>query len=651
MRKIGVFLCHCGTNIIDKINMGEVAKATMKFEGVVCVVENLHFCSEEGQNVIREKINKHELGGIVIGACSPKLHESEFRKILDGTGVNPYLLEIVNLREQVSWCSDSIEAATKKAIDLVFMKVKKVSKLFPLNDERVPITQKALVIGAGIAGIEAALSIAQNGIEVLLVEREPFIGGNMTKLDKTFPTLDCSSCILAPRMMEVMNHPLINVCLNSSVTKVSGFVGNFTVSIEQKSRSIDVRKCTGCGKCIEQCPVRVEAEYEEGMSERPAIYKPFPQALPKAPFIDSKACLHYKNSKCGICSRVCPTGAINYEDDDKVIEEKIGAIIVATGFDMFEAGKYTEYGFDKYPDVITGLQFERLISTTGATAGKLLRPSDGKVPETIVFVHCVGSRDKQKGMAYCSKICCMATAKHVQIARDKIPDAQIYSFFIDIRAGGKDYQEFIDRATEQNIQFIKGRVSHIVKDGDKYLVKAENIFLGIPVRIKADLIVLANAIVPDKDAVKLARILGIECDSYGFYNSLHPKINPVSTAKEGIFIAGSCMSPMDIHDSVSHGAAAAVKVLSILQKEYIKKAPIFATINKLKCSGCMECRRVCYYGAIEQSILKGRRVAQVNSAACQGCGNCASQCKSGVIGLNDMTDEQINAEIIGSLYW
>ncbi|OPZ94712.1 MAG: ferredoxin [Firmicutes bacterium ADurb.Bin419] len=649
MRRIGVFLCCCGSNISEMVDIDSVVNAVNKHKEVAVVEQNLHFCSQEGQDVIKEKVKKYDLDGVVIAACSPKLHEKTFKNVLKSSGLNPYLFEIANIREQVSWCSEDRDLATKKAAELVYMKVKKVSRLIPLEEGKLLVVKKALVIGAGIAGIEAALDIANQGVPVIMLEKSSAIGGNMAKLDKTFPTLDCSACILAPKMFEAFSHPLISVYCSSTIKKVSGSVGNFTVTIEQQPRYVDTKKCSGCGKCIEKCPVRVNSEFDEGISIRSAIYKAFPEALPKAPIIDKEACLYFKSNKCGNCSRVCQEGAINYEDSVRIIEEQVGAIITATGYDLFDAGKYTEYGYGYEADVISGLQFERLINSSGPTNGKIARPSDGKTPKTIVFVHCTGSRDPQKGMAYCSKICCMATAKHAAIAKMKIPDADIYSFYIDIRAGGKNYDEFIRKAAEGGIKFIKGRVSRIVKDGDKLVVKAENILLGKPVSIKADLVILATAMVPDNGAIELARILGIEYDQYGFFTELHPKLNPVSTSRAGIFLAGSCRGPMDVSDTVSHAGASAEKALEILSKEFIIKEPVTATINTQKCTGCFACRKLCYYGAIEEEWVNNRKKARVNSSVCQGCGNCASQCQSGAANINNMTDLQLYEEIIGAL--
>lgn len=650
MRKIGVFICHCGTNIAQMLDIAEVVRAVERIAGVAFVQDAMYMCSAQGHELMKEKIEQYGLNGVVIASCSPKVHEETFRKALKGTKLNPYLLEIANIREHVSWCTQDKEKATQKAIQLIRMKVKKVARLSPLEDVSFPVTKRVLVIGGGIAGIEAALSMADNGHEVLLVEKKPSIGGRMAQFDKTFPTLDCAACILTPRILEAANHPKIRIITNSEVIKVSGFVGNFLVKILEKSRSVDLAKCNGCGICSEKCPVKVSSAFDAKLGERSAIYSPFPQAYPKAPVIDREHCLYFIAGKCRICSRVCPNGAIDYELEDTIQEERVGAIIAATGYSLFDAKHYTEYGYGRYPDVITNLQFERLISPTGPTGGKLLRPSDGGVPKTIVFVHCTGSRDPNKGVAYCSKICCMVTAKQVALTRSKIPDAKIYSFYIDLRTGGKNYEEFARRtAEEKNTYFIKGRVAQILPEDGQYIVKAENILAGKNQRIKADLVVLASGLMPNGDAIELAQILGIEYDQYGFYKEAHPKLKPVCTRKAGIYLAGTCAGPRDIPDSVSSGKAAAAKALEILCQDQVLKEPLTSSVNWTKCTGCFMCRNVCYYGAIERIGIRGKILATVNEAVCQGCGNCTSQCPSGAISLNNYTDEQIRDEIIGAL--
>jgi heterodisulfide reductase subunit A len=649
MRKIGVFVCHCGTNIASMVDVERVVEESRKIPEVAYATDYQFTCSAPGQDQIKDAIREHGLDGVVVAACSPRMHEPTFRRAVAGADMNPYLVEMANIREHDSWVAEDGGEATRKAIDLVRMKVKKVAKLKPLEEIRLPVTRKALVIGGGVAGIQAALDIANAGVDVILVEKEPSIGGHMAQYDKTFPTLDCASCILTPRMVEAATHARITVHSYSEVEHVSGFVGDYEVKIRKKARSVDLDKCTGCGECLERCPVKVSSEFEAGLDTRGAIYRPFPQAVPNVPAIDRERCTYFlKDGKCGVCQKVCPTDAIDYTDEDEVLSERVGAIVVATGFHFFDATIYTEYGYGRYPDVISWLQFERLTNASGPTGGKLRRPSDGKAPETIVFIHCVGSRDPSRGFPYCSRICCMATAKHAVIARSKVPDARIYSFYIDIRAAGKGYEEFVRRAIEkEDVQFIRGRVSRVIEKNGKLIVRSEDSFSGRPMEVEADLVVLTNGAAAQEDAPELAQILGIGYDQYGFYNELHPKLRPVETNKAGIFLAGMCQGPKDIPESVSQASAAASKAMEILSSDELARDPQVAEVNPLRCTGCMDCVDVCFYSAIEEDTYAKRKVAKVNAGVCQGCGACVAHCPDGALELKFFNDEQIYAEITG----
>jgi heterodisulfide reductase subunit A len=649
MRKIGVFVCHCGTNIASMVDVERVVEESRKLPEVVYATDYQFTCSAPGQDQIKDAIREHALDGVVVAACSPRMHEPTFRRAVASAGLNPYLVEMANIREHDAWVAEDPDEATGKAVDLVRMKVKKVAKLQPLEEIRLPVTRKALVIGGGVAGIQAALDIANAGVDTILVEREPSIGGHMAQYDKTFPTLDCASCILTPRMVEAATHPRITVHSYSEVEHVSGFVGDYEVKIRKKARSVDLERCTGCGECLVRCPVKVPSEFEAGLATRGAIYRPFPQAVPNVPAIDRAHCTYFlKDGKCGVCQAVCPTDAIDYADDDEILTERVGAIVVATGFHFFDATAYTEYGYGRYPDVISWLQFERLTNASGPTGGKLKRPSDGKSPETIVFIHCVGSRDPSRGFPYCSRICCMATAKHAVIARSKVPDARIYSFYIDIRAAGKGYEEFVRRAIEkEDVQFIRGRVSRVVEKNGRLLVRTEDSFSGRPMEVEADLVVLTNGAAAQEDAPELAQILGIGYDQYGFFNELHPKLRPVETNKAGIFLAGMCQGPKDIPESVSQASAAAAKALEILSSDELARDPQVAGVNPLRCAGCMDCAEVCFYSAIEEDTFTGRKVAKVNAGVCQGCGACVAHCPDGALELKFFNDEQIYAEITG----
>lgn len=661
--KIGVFICYCGENIGRTVDCARVAKAASWLPNVVHSVDYKYMCSDPGQNLIKQAIKDLGLDGVVVGSCSPHMHEKTFRKAVSDAGVNPFLCEIANLREHVSWVHDDIEVATEKAIDLVRFAVEKVKRNAPLQTIKVPVTKRTLVIGGGISGIQAALDVANAGYEVVLVEKEPSIGGHMSQLSETFPTLDCSQCILTPRMVEVYQHPKIKLLTYSEVEKVEGFIGNFKVTIRKKARYVDDTKCSGCGDCMLKCPIKKKAfsEFDEHLAFRPAIYVPFPQAVPNIPVIDAEVCTYFKNGKCAMCQKVCGRDAIFFDQKDELLSEEIGAIIVATGYKLYTIDKkpddseikgYGEYGYGKYKDVIDGLQFERIASASGPTSGEFKRPSDGKEPKKVVFIQCVGSRDESKGFSYCSKICCMYTAKHAMLYKHKVHDGEAYVFYMDIRAGGKMYEEFVRRAIEEDgVKYIRGRVSRIYEEDGKYIVKGEDTLAGVPIEIDADMVVLATAMVAQPEASKLAQTLGIPYDKYGYYVEVHPKLRPVESSSGGIFLAGACHSPRDIPDSVAMASAAAAKACVLFGSDVLEREPTVALVNEYLCAGCFYCKKVCAYNAIEVKQIKDKQgnlikeVAFVNSGLCQGCGTCNATCPSKSIELIGYTDEQIYAEI------
>ncbi|MCE1189680.1 MAG: CoB--CoM heterodisulfide reductase iron-sulfur subunit A family protein [Ignavibacteria bacterium] len=661
--KIGVFICYCGENIGRTVDCAAVAQAAAKFPGVIHSEDYKYMCSDPGQNLIKQAIREKQLDAIVVGSCSPHMHEKTFRKAAAGAGINPYMVEIANLREHCSWIHDDIPSATKKAIELTRIAVEKVKYNEPLIPIRVPVTKRALVIGGGISGIQAALDIANAGFEVVLVEKEPSIGGHMSQLSETFPTLDCSQCILTPRMVEVYQHPKIKLLTYSEVENVEGFIGNFKVTIRKKARGVKEDLCTGCGLCVQKCPIRKVAknEFEEGLANRPAMYVPFPQAVPNLPVIDRSVCTYYKSGKCQMCKKVCGRDAVDFEQQDSFVTEDIGSIIVATGYKLYTIDKkpenspiqgYGEYGYGKYTDVINGLQFERIASASGPTSGEILRPSDSKVPKKVVFIQCVGSRDEAKGFTYCSKICCMYTAKHAMLYKHKVHDGEAYVFYMDIRAGGKMYEEFVRRAIEEDdVKYIRGRVSKIYEEDGKYIVKGEDTIAGMQVIIDADMVVLATAMVAQPEAPKLAQLLGVPYDKYGFLAEVHPKLRPVETSSGGIFLAGACHSPRDIPESVAMASAAAAKALVLFGSDMLEREPVIAKVNAGTCAGCFYCQKVCAYNAIEQKEIKNRAgevikvVAYVNEGLCQGCGTCNATCPSKSVELVGFKDEQIFNEI------
>ncbi len=659
MQRIGVFVCWCGSNIAGTVDVQAVSDALQNEPGVVFSTNYQYMCSQAGQDIIKNAIAEHKLTGIVVCSCSPRMHEATFRKTAAAAGLNPYMVEIANIREQCSWVHKDMPTGTEKAIILGKAAVAKVNLNAPLKPGESPVTKRALVIGGGIAGIQTALDIAEAGFPVDIVEKKPTIGGKMAQLDKTFPTLDCAACILTPKMVDVAQNENIRIFSYSEVEEVGGFVGNFDVKIRKKARFVNEDICTGCGICTEKCPQKkVPNEFNLGMDNRRAIYIPFAQAVPKVATIDADYCTMLKTGKCGVCSKVCTAGAIDYTQKDEIIEEKYGAIVAATGFNPISMDKFDEYAYNQSKDVITSLEFERLTNAAGPSAGKLVRPSDGKHPHTIVFVQCVGSRCAacaEKGKEYCSKICCMYTAKHAMLTRDKYPDTDVYVFYIDVRTPGKAFDEFYRRAVEEyGVHYIKGMVGKVSPEGDKLMVQASDLLANKQLHIEADLVVLAAAIEPDKSARPLATQLTASMDTNDFFTEAHPKLRPVESPTAGVFLSGTCQGPKDIPETVSQASAAAAKVIGLLAKDKLTGNPCVAGSDELMCNGCSSCERVCPYGAITyvdkefrmpDRTTRVRRVASVNEAVCQGCGACTVACPSGAMDLKGFATKQIIAEV------
>jgi heterodisulfide reductase subunit A len=652
MARVGVFVCWCGSNIAKTVDVEKVAEAAAKMPSVVYSTHYKYMCSEPGQNLIKQAIEEHKLDRIVVSSCSPRLHEPTFQRCISEAGLNPYMLEMANIREQCSWVHEDKEAATEKAIDLTAMAVAKAVRNEALSRQEIPLTKRALVIGGGVAGIQAALDIADAGYPVTLVERTPSIGGRMAQYDKTFPTLDCAACILTPKMVDAASHPNIKIITYAEVETVSGFVGNFDVTIRRRARSVDMTKCTGCGICWEKCPVKLPSEFECGLGQRRAIYVPFPQAVPNVPVIDREHCRFFTEGKCKVCEKLCPAEAIVYDQEDEIITDKFGAIVVATGFNVWDPSAYGNLGYGIYPDVITGLQFERLINASGPTEGKLVRPSDHKVPKTVVFISCIGSRDDEHGYPYCSKVCCMYNAKHALLLKEKNHDAQAYVFYMDIRANGKGYEEFVRRTIEKyGAIYLRGRVSRVFQLGDKLIVRGVDTLAGKPVEIAADMVVLASAMEAQPDAKEMARKLGISVDEYNWFSEAHPKLRPVEVLTAGIYLAGACQYPKDIPDSVAQASGAASKVTGLFSKEHILSEPMVAEVNENTCAGCLLCKELCPFTAIEAKTIYDKNgnpiktVASVNEGLCHGCGTCVAGCRSASMQLRGFKDEQLLAEV------
>ncbi len=647
--KIGVYVCHCGINIGSTVDVEQVRDSVSELPNVSISRDFKYMCSDPGQALIRKDIEERGLNRVVVAACSPRMHEPTFRKTIQQAGLNPYCVEIANIREQCSWVHEDKADATDKAVKLVCSAVAKASLLEPLEEKEVEIAPRALVIGAGIAGIQASLDIADAGFQVYLVEREPSIGGHMAQLDKTFPTLDCSACIMTPKMVEVERHPNIELLTYSKVIEVGGYIGNFNVKVKKKPRYINMDRCTGCGLCAEACRLkgRITSEFDVGMGKRSASYIPFPYAVPSKYTIDAEHCLFLTKGKCGkspACKDACTADAVEFEQKEEIVELDIGTIVVATGFDLFDATEKPEYGYGLYDNVLSGLEFERLVSSSGPTQGKIA--IGGKDPKDVVFVQCVGSRDKSVGNEYCSRVCCMYTAKQAYLIHEKLPDARLTIFYIDIRAFGKGFEEFYDRVREEGVRYIRGNVSEIIKKGDRLLVMAEDTLLGEPIDVEADLVVLATGIVPRADVRELMNLLKISQSPDGFLLEAHPKLRPVDTASDGIYIAGCCQGPKDIPDTVAQAKGAASSAMTKMSQGKVKVEAIIASVDPFICRGCGRCVEACEYGAPElQEAEPGILVSEVNDSLCKGCGACAVACPCRAISMKHFKNEQIFSQI------
>jgi len=629
--RIGVFVCHCGVNIAGVVDVKRVVEEIRKLPGVVHVEDYTYMCSEPGQELIVKAVKERGLDGVVVAACTPSLHYETFARAVERAGLSRYRLEMVSIRELDSWVHLDKNLATEKAVRIVAGAVAKLLGNREYEPIRIEVTRRVLVIGGGIAGITAALSLAKMGIPVILVEKSPSIGGKMAMLHETFPTLDCAQCILTPLMAEVARHPLVKIYTLSEVESIEGCVGNFKVKLVVKPSGVKVDACKLCGFCERVCPVEVPSEFNRGLSKRKAIYIPFAQAVPAAYVVDFEHC-----TKCGRCIKVCPAHAIDLEQREEVIEEVVGAIIVATGYELYPAEKLPEYQYGVENDVIDSLQFERILDVQGPTRGEIRRPSDGRPVKRVVFIQCVGSRDVNH-LPYCSKICCMYTAKHALLFLERVPGSEAYVFYIDVRAGGKGFEEFIKRAQEHGAVYIKGRVSRIYKDkstGD-VVVEGFDLLDNREIVIRADLVVLALGMVSALDR-KLVESLKIPVDQYMFVSEVHPKLRPVETPVAGVLVAGTVQGPKDIPESIAQAASAAAKAAELLLRGYIEREPLVAEVNSEKCNGCRVCVSVCPYGAIE--IYEGK--ARVNEALCEGCGACAASCPVGAVQLRNYTEDQ-----------
>ncbi len=655
MPRIGVYVCHCGLNIAGVVDVQKVADYARGLPGVVLAKDDAYMCSDSGQRLVQDDVETHKLERVVVATCSPRMHEETFRKAVAKAGLNPYLVEIVNLREHVSWPhSHEPEKATEKAEALVRMGVARAGLLKPLLKSKVNVEKSVLVVGGGIAGIQASLDLADAGFKVSLVEKSASIGGRMAQLDKTFPTLDCSACILTPKMVDVAKHPNVTLLTNSEVVDVKGFVGNYEVSVLKKPRYVDEAKCVGCELCVQVCPIKMSNKFDENLSETRAISISSPHAVPKVASINSEYCLRLKTQKkevCGKCVHACEAKAIDFEQQPETVRLKVGAVILAVGSEVFDASRMYEFGYGRFPNVISNLEFERISDASGPTGGKIASPRSDRPLTSIAFIQCVGSRDK-RFHDYCCRVGCMVSLKQAILAREKLgKEVSIYVCYNDMRSFGKGYEEFYQRARDLDINFVAGIPSDIrlAADGSLYFDLFERSTNKL-LEMHADMVVLANGLVPNSDTERINELFHACRSSDGFLLEAHAKLRPLESSTAGVFLAGACQGPKDIPDTVAQASGAASKVIGLLSKGEIELEPLRAIVDDDRCSGCRVCESVCPFSAIEMKITgensEARTLkAEVVEALCQGCGLCSAACPTGAMTIQQFGVRQVLAQV------
>ena len=641
--RIGVYVCHCGINIEATVDTAEVAKHAASLPHVVVARDYMYMCSDPGQEMIQQDIREHDLNRVVVASCSPRMHETTFRTVVEEAGVNPYFFEMANIREQVSWVHTDRQTGTQKAKELIAGTVAKAALLEPLQERQVDVTPAAMVIGGGIAGIEAALTVADAGYRAYLVERQPSLGGRMAQLNKTFPRMEDAGALVVSEMERATEHPNVEVLAYSEVAEVDGYVGNFQATVRRKPRFVDAERCTSCGKCAEACVLagQVIDEFQMGLNKRAAIYQPFPQALPATYTVDPAHCLNMLDGSCEEgppCALACPEDAVDFSQQEETIALDVGAIIVATGYDPFDARRKPEFGYGRYPGVVSALEFERLAATNGPTGGRLVIPGTDREPREVVFIHCVGSRDKLLGNEYCSRVCCMYTAKQANVVLDQLPESRVSVFYMDVRAFTKGGEEFYGRARARGVRYRRGNPSEVFRRGDRLIVRAEDTLLRRTVEVEADMVVLAVGLEPSAGGETVSKMLKLSCTGDNFLAEAHPKLRPVDTTSDGIFLAGTCQGPKDIPDTVAQAKAAASSALIPLSRGKARVEAIVSSVDPELCVGCGLCEDACTYGAL--SLHPWRGIMSINEVLCKGCGTCAVACPSKAITLGHFTQKQ-----------
>ena len=646
---IGVFICHCGGNISDTVDVTRVKETIGTLDQVKVAETCEYLCSYPGQEMIKKAVKEKVLERVVVASCTPRMHKNIFRQVMKSVGLNPYLLEMVNIREQCSWVHDDKEKATNKAIALVRAAVQRARYLEPLTPLKLKVTESVLVIGGGIAGIYSALELADKGYQVYLVEQNPSIGGHMAQLSKTFPTFDCSACILTPKMVSLSHHPNIKIFTNAEPILVKGSSGRFEVTIKVRPRYVDLERCKACQECAEICPVEKPSSFEGNLVQEKAIYIPFKQAIPSASVIDKDYCLYLtdflailgppgRRGVCGKCEKNCKSDAIYFEQKDKLLDLKVGAIIVSTGFSLMDPGLIGQYSFGFHPDIITNLQFERLMLQG------LHKPSTGEVPKKVAFILCVGSRSETTGgVPYCCKIGCMTAIKQALLLDKAVPEAEPWIFYTDVRAFGKGYEEFYAKARKHFTHFIRGRAAEVIPNGSSLIVKAMDTLLGKQIEEQFDLVVLSSALVPNKGTKELADMLGIDLGPDGFFLEAHHKLKGIETKRHGIFVAGAALGPKDIRETTMEAMATASKVATFLGKGVISVSPEVVYLIPWRCDLCGICVDQCPTKAIN----KGENEVIIDPISCNGCSICIAICPKEALDLKNTTEEQLIAQIKG----
>jgi heterodisulfide reductase subunit A len=640
--RIGVYVCKCGPNIGDKVDVDSIVNDIKGIEDVTTVKSHNLLCSENGLEFLKKEVKNGKLSRVVIAACTPKQYEQKFMRACEEAGLNPYLLQMTNIREQCAWVTADKSAATEKAGSLVRAAVNRVSLQEPIERKEIEIQPDVLVVGGGVAGLEACLSLAaQKGRRVYLVEKSPCIGGITARLEEVYPTMECAPCMLAPELQEVLQKENIETLTYSEVEDVIGSFGNFSVKIRKKARYVKEETCIGCNACFEPCPVEIANEFDEGLSKRKAIYLPYAGALPNVPVIDENNCIKFNGGECDACQSSCAFGAISFSDEDKIIEKKVGAIILATGATLFDPKKLPQYGYGKLDNVLTALQLERLNASNGPTGGKILL-KNGKEPESIAFIHCVGREEA----GYCSGICCMYLVKLAHLVKEKLPHVKLYNFYSDLCLPKKEHQKMYNEAVDKGIEFIRSdETATLTAKGEKLIVEHEPDSQGKK-KLSVEMVVLAPAVEPDKATEKLVEIFDITRDERGFFSEDHALMKSFATTLEGVFAVGSCQGPKDIGDAVSQGGAAAGRVLSrLIPGEKLELEAKITEIDENLCGGCNTCITLCPFSAISRDEEK--KISVVDDTLCKGCGTCVAACPTGAARAKHFTREQIFAEIRG----